>query len=62
LALSTYFIALAETWVTERIVEPRLKKVDGDVFSQALEKISPAERRGLLYTLVSTVVFSAIML
>lgn len=62
LAVSTFFIALAGTWVTERIVEPRLGNVENDTFDDSIEKISPAEHRGLRFAMAAAVIFAALML
>lgn len=62
LFVSTFFIAFAGTWVTERIVEPRLGKVDNGTENEAIEKISPAERKGLRYALMAAVAFGALLL
>ncbi|MFN3940180.1 MAG: AbgT family transporter, partial [Chitinophagales bacterium] len=62
LFVSTFFIAFAGTWVTERIVEPRLGKPGNGAEHEAIEKISPAERKGLLYALLSALAFGALIL
>src|SRR5690554_3623406 len=47
---STFVVAFAGTFVTEKIVEPRLGKYTGDEAGNEtlIEKLSPIERKGLL--------------
>jgi aminobenzoyl-glutamate transport protein len=58
---STFFIAGAGTWVTERIVIPRLGEYHGDEKSDELRPLSGAEKRGLKYALVATLLFGALL-
>ncbi len=60
--VSTFFIAGAGTWVTEKIVVPRLGKYEGDEKPEEIRKLTPEEKRGLLYALAALVVMSAILL
>jgi aminobenzoyl-glutamate transport protein len=63
---STFLIAGAGTWVTERIVVPRLGAYTGDGATDApddvLQELSPTERRGLLVALAAAGVFVAFLL
>jgi len=61
MVVSTFFIAGAGTWVTERIVEPRLGKYQGDAEGEELRSLTPEEKRGLRYALVTTLVLVAIV-
>ncbi|NJL26909.1 MAG: AbgT family transporter [Thermoanaerobaculia bacterium] len=54
---STFFIAAAGTWVTEKIVEPRLGAYEGEAKAAKLEKLDGAEKRGLVWALVAAVIF-----
>ncbi|MDO8896939.1 MAG: AbgT family transporter, partial [Bacteroidales bacterium] len=47
LVVSTFFIAFAGTWVTEKIVEPRLGRYSGDAVPEEIKKLNSAERKGL---------------
>lgn len=59
---STFFIAGAGTWVTERIVEPRLGKYQGENGEQEeLNSLTPKERRGLRFALVATLVLTVLV-
>ena len=49
--VSTFFIAAAGTWVTEKIVIPRFGTYKGDVKAEEIKPLSQDEKRGLWYTL-----------
>ncbi len=53
--VSTFFIAIIGTWVTEKIVVPRLGDYAGDAKPETIQKISPLEKRGLTYTLLALI-------
>ncbi len=48
---STFVIAFAGTWVTNRFVEPRLGKYTGDVKAEELQHLSKKEKKALLWTI-----------
>src|SRR6056297_1304868 len=51
---STFIIALAGTWVTEKIIIPRLGKYKADeVEQEKLERLSSKEKKGILYALIT---------
>lgn len=54
--VSTFIVTLIGTWVTHRIVEPRLGKYTGNVVPEELVPLSSAEKRGLWFTAVFAVV------
>ncbi|MGK7295926.1 MAG: AbgT family transporter, partial [Candidatus Wenzhouxiangella sp. M2_3B_020] len=64
---STFFITIVGTWVTNRIVEPRLgtyddANADPSVHDeQALEPLSGKEKRGLAWAGVATLVFTVVL-
>ncbi len=62
MATSTPLIALLGTWVTERIVEPRLGLYSGDEKPEEVKPLSASERRGLRFALVAAVLFTAFIL
>lgn len=73
MAGSTFLIAFAGTWVTEKIVEPRLgkynvengediKNVDNNKEAEAMNTLSPQEKRGLRFALVALIVIVLIIL
>lgn len=59
MAASTFFIALAGTWVTERLVAPRLGPyAEGQAEATAL---NASERRGLRFALVASILFALLL-
>ena len=60
--VSTFFIALAGTWVTEKIVIPRLGIYDGDEKPEELRKLTSDEKRGLKFSIVAGLLLTAFML
>jgi aminobenzoyl-glutamate transport protein len=62
LAASVFFITAAGTFVTERIVEPRLGTYTGDAPVGTIEVLTPAERRGLRFTLAGGLLFTLVVL
>ncbi len=60
--VSTFFIAFAGTWVTEKIVAPRFGEYkDGDN-NEKLERLRPDEKRGMLYAMIILLVITVIIL
>jgi aminobenzoyl-glutamate transport protein len=62
MAASTPLLTLAGTWVTERIVVPRLGEYSGSAKAGAIEGLDPLERRGLRWALVAAILFTAVLL
>ncbi len=63
MAASTFFIAAAGTWVTERIVVPRLGEYRGETSGDpAVDTLSPEEKRGLWYALAALAIFTVLLL
>lgn len=60
--VSTFLITLLGTWVTERVVEPRLGKYDGSEKADDLKPLDPAEKKGLRYATVVVLLFVAFLL
>ncbi|MCL2579740.1 MAG: AbgT family transporter [Oscillospiraceae bacterium] len=58
---STVLVTALGAWVTDRIVEPRLGKYDGEQ-SGEIEAITPIERRGLRWAAIAMVVYIAVIL
>ena len=59
--VSTFFIAAAGTWVTEKIVIPRLGPYKGSVQADEIKPLSQNEKKGLWYAGIASAVFSAII-
>lgn len=60
--VSTFVIAAAGTWVTEKIVEPRLGKYEGGAAPEELNPLSKEEKKGLWYALIAGIVLAVIIL
>jgi aminobenzoyl-glutamate transport protein len=60
--VSTFFIAIAGTWVTEKMVIPRLGKYQGSEKPEELRTLSSEEKKGLIYAAISAVLFAMILL
>jgi len=60
--VSTFFIALIGTWVTEKIVIPRLGIYQGEEKPEKLEKLNKAEKRGLRFSMIAGAVLTGIIL
>jgi aminobenzoyl-glutamate transport protein len=60
--ISTFFIAFTGTWVTEKIVVPRLGEYTGDEKPQELKKLSEEEKRGLLFAGIATLILTIVIL
>jgi aminobenzoyl-glutamate transport protein len=61
MAASTFFIAAAGTWVTEKIVVPRLGAYTGDEQPEELRGLTPDESRGLRSALIATIVLTLLL-
>ena len=59
---STFVIAAAGTWVTERIVVPRLGTYTGEESRTELSRLDEAEWRGLRFAMVALAAFGALLL
>lgn len=59
--VSTFFIAFAGTWVTEKIVVPRLGKFEGSVEAEEIRSLTSEEIRGLFYAGFAMLVFLIIL-
>ncbi|MTG98181.1 AbgT family transporter [Myroides albus] len=62
LFVSTFLIAILGTWVTERIVVPRLGEYKGDEEAISIEPLTKLEKRGLIYALIGGLLFTAFIL
>ena len=62
MVVSTFVISAAGTWVTERIVIPRLGKYEGTDQNTDIETLSETERRGLWFAFAALLVLAALVL
>lgn len=60
--ISTFIIAGVGTWVTEKIVEPRLGKYEGATEKEELKPLSNDEKRGLLFALIASIGMSIVII
>ena len=60
--VSTFLIAVLGTWVTEKVVIPRLGEYQGEEKPQAIDRLSAQEKRGLLYAFVAIALMVAFIL
>ena len=58
---SAIMVILVGTWVTEKIVEPRLGKYTGNEAALEIEQITPLEKKGLRWAGFGTLIFIALM-
>ncbi|MFW6131999.1 MAG: AbgT family transporter [Candidatus Aminicenantaceae bacterium] len=61
MVVSTIILAFAGTWVTHRFVEPKLGIYDGEVPADGLEKLTPAEKKGLIWVSLVAIAFVLII-
>jgi aminobenzoyl-glutamate transport protein len=62
MVVSTFLIAFAGTWVTEKVVVPRLGKYEGNVPAESIDPLSKEEKRGLRYAGIVSIVLTIIVL
>jgi aminobenzoyl-glutamate transport protein len=62
MAVSTFLITAVGTWVTERVVVPRLGSYGGDVERDEIHPLTADERRGLRFALVASLLFALVLL
>ena len=60
--VSTFFIAAVGTWVTEKVVIPRLGVYEGDEKPEELRKLTNEEKRGLWYATIAGAVLTGLIL
>ncbi|MEJ8803247.1 AbgT family transporter [Pontibacter sp. H249] len=59
---STFIVAGLGTWVTEKIVIPRLGEYEGDEKPQTIDRLTPQEKRGILYATIAILLMVAFIL
>lgn len=60
--VSTFLITALGTYVTERVVEPRLGTYEGAEKPEEIKALSGLEKKGLLYALIATLLFTLFLL
>jgi len=59
--VSTFFLTVVGTWVTEKVVVPRLGEYHGEERA-GLHDLTPAERRGVKAAAIATLLFALLLL
>jgi aminobenzoyl-glutamate transport protein len=62
MVVSTFLIAGVGTWVTERIIVPRLGKYEGGEKADDIKELSPEERRGMRNALIALAAIAIVLL
>lgn len=62
MATSAVMIAFAGTFITEKVIVPRLGEYKGEEKPEELKELSKAERRGLRFALVAALLFVGVIL
>lgn len=63
MAASTFLITIVGTWVTERLVEPRLGTYHGSAaVDDSIRPLDASEKRGLLWAGLASLAFAALLL
>lgn len=60
--VSTFLITALGTWTTERVIEPRLGKYEGEEKAESIKALSGPEKRGLWFALAAAALFTAFIL
>ena len=60
--VSTFIITAVGTFVTDKIVEPRLGKYEGEIDASAAQALSAEEKRGMKFAGIAALVYVAIIL
>lgn len=60
--VSTFFVATVGTWVTEKIVVPRLGEYTGDEKPEEIHKLTTDEKRGLIYATIASAFFALFLI
>ncbi len=62
MAASTFVISAVGTWITEKVVVPRLGEYTGNEKTEELTPVSDEERRGLRFAMIALVVLAGLIL
>ncbi len=61
MVVSTLFLAIVGTWITNRFVEPRLGKYTGDIQQEPLERLNKKEKKGLIRATIAFFIIAAVI-
>jgi len=62
MAASAVLVTILGTWITEAVVAPRLGEYKGEAKQESLEKLSPAEKRGMWFSFIAALLFVGFIL
>lgn len=62
MSVSTFAIAFAGTWITNKFIEPRLGKYNGNIVPENIEKLTKLEKKGIIYSFLVFCVWLIIFL
>lgn len=62
MAVSTFLIAFLATWISNRIIEPRLGKYTGDVPAEPINPLTDMERKALRWVVYGIIAWVALIL
>lgn len=62
MASSALLVTILGTWITEKIVVPRLGEYKGEAQAETLEVLTPAEKRGMRFAFVAFLIFAGLIL
>ncbi|HET8963001.1 MAG TPA: AbgT family transporter, partial [Chitinophagales bacterium] len=60
--VSTFLITGLGTWVTEKIVEPRLGAYQGEETAEEIKNLNADEKRGVRYAAITALIFTGLVL
>lgn len=61
MVVSAIMVVIVGTWITEKVIEPRLGAYTGNTQPLEVEEISPVEKKGLRWAGIMTLLFCALM-
>lgn len=59
--VSAILIVILGTWITERVIEPRLKNFDGKIDKFEINPISSEEKKGLKYSGITVIILCGLL-
>jgi aminobenzoyl-glutamate transport protein len=62
LVAATFLLTAVGTWVTDKIVEPRLGRYNGDAPREELKPLTALEKRGVVWAAISVLALTAVVL
>jgi aminobenzoyl-glutamate transport protein len=62
MAVSTFVVAFLGTWVTEKLIVPRLGKYEGEEKADAVGSLDSSEKRGLWWAFWASLIFIGLMI